>query len=120
MLYLSLLVTFEILQACNTNDPTIICSGCISSNLPFFGVDNVVDFNNEVGLEHCSLSSQLCELNKIRFSLNPFNDLENNKFINNSDIDADDNYINFFSGQCLGYMDSAQLDEHVEKRKLWE
>ena len=74
-----------------------------------------MDFNNEVGLEHCSLSSQLCELNKIRFSLNPFNDLDNNKFINNSDIDADDNYINFFSGQCLGYMDSDQLNEHVEK-----
>ena len=55
------------------------------------------------------------KLNKMRFSLNPLNDLEDNKFINNSDIDADDNYLNFFSGQCLGYIDSDQLNEHFEQ-----
>ena len=49
-------------------------SACIFSNLPFSEVDNGNDFNNEVGLDHCSLNSQLSDLNNIRFSLNPFNE----------------------------------------------
>ena len=79
-----------------TEDTSFICKNCISSNLPFSEVENGNDFNYEVGLYHCSLSSQLSDLNNISFSLNPFNDSENNKFINNSDIDADDNYFQFF------------------------
>ena len=97
-----------------TEDTSFICKNCISSNLPFSEVENENDFNYEVGLDHCSLSSQLSDLNNMRFSLNPFNDSENNKFINNSDIDADDNYFNFFTGQCLGYIDSDQINTHFQ------
>ena len=69
-----------------SEDTSFICKNCVSSNLPFSEVENGNNFNNVVGLDHCSLSSQLSDLNNIRFSLNPFNDSENNKFINNSDI----------------------------------
>ena len=101
------------LKCCQTSDPTFICQNCISFSLPFSSVEKD-DFYKEVGLDFCLLNGRLSELNNLRYSLNPFDHLNNNNFINNFATDADDNCLNLFTGHSLGYMDTDQLDSSLQ------
>ena len=86
-----------------------MCRSCLSSNLPFSNVEEISEFSQIVGININSLNDRLLELNKHIFNLNPFSNL-GDKLVNNNDIDVDENYFDCFVGQCLGYMDTDQLN----------
>ena len=81
--------------------------------MPFSSVEND-DFYNELGLDFGILNGRLSELNNLRFGLNPFDHLDNDNFINNFAIDADDDCLNLCTGHCLGYIDTDQLDSSLQ------
>jgi len=97
---------------CLTGDGDFFCGRCLSENLPFVNVLEDEDFYNEIGIYNHSLKNRLNELTDLRFNLNPFSNLDN-KFINSSDIDADENYFDCLTGQNLGYVDTDRLDESL-------